>query len=299
MVNLCFKIHLILAAGAIIVAAKPTFARTLPLDVHVHFEYQSEDRSGIDIFLEQKEIQRAFVISPSYAIYKGRSADAPEWMHDLTLRRKLDAKTQQLVTKHKDRLRGLCGFSPLWKDGASVVNECLSKPLMVGIKIHSEDSNYALLKSDNLIRPLLRGLKKKNAILLWHLGLADQIDELFRMTQEFPAMTFIFAHSMYSPDAIHEWVQLEKKAGRRPNVYLETSTNWNNVPETLNEDYVTAWRAFGFDRVLFGSDAGFLQKSEFIAYRKAFIQSLLLNEKEKGLLFETSASKLLKLTGFE
>jgi predicted TIM-barrel fold metal-dependent hydrolase len=273
-------------------------AQAIPLDVHVHNEYLSDEVNGADLFLGQTLVSRALLISASYAIDKNKTSDGHDWVSDLSLRKTLDLKTQQLVAQHSERLRGLCGFNPNWKDGSDIVNTCLSRPLMVGIKIHSEDSHYTFHKNEDVVRPLLKSLQKKNLLVLWHIGQIENIEQFYRLSRDFPSVTFIFAHSMYSPDYIREWVDLEKQQGQRSNVYLEISTNWNNGPREMNKDYVEAWRAFGFHRVLFGTDSGFLQKEELGQFTQTFLRTSDITVKEKDLMLKTAAGKIMKLVGF-
>ena len=263
---------------------KPTKAY---LDSHLHVFFNGFDdtamtklTSQFQEFLNSGRIQKALVLSPAYL------ADHRSKSFKLHLRELYNEKTADLVAKYPNHLLGLCGLNHMWGDGPEVIEKCLQRKEMIGIKLHIVDDNDVERLTvpsiyDNVIRSVEENRSQVRVILI-HMpgtyaeasrwpqfhskGETDQafkrdvadLDKLVDIGKKFPEIQIVVAHSLNQWELVNELSQ-RIHSNKLKNFWLETSTYQLHRmnPETQYNDwkrYATSWRRFGMNRILFGSD---------------------------------------------
>jgi predicted TIM-barrel fold metal-dependent hydrolase len=127
-----------------------------------------------------------------------------------------------------------------------------------------------------------------------------EVRALYRLAQKHPGITFLFAHSMYSSAALRSWHQWELHDGKTlNNVWIEISTFYQNVIGQLYPDLTDAWREFGLNRILFGSDlaANYQNADEVTRLIEAVQNSDQLTLTEKRGILNDNGKRLLKNLG--
>ena len=270
----------------------------IKLDTHIHYkptELYPDSENGDEGFLKYGQIQHGFLISPSFHIVNtiNQAGFDYGWMTELSLRTILNKKTSEVVMQNPKRFRGLCGYNSSWRDEIGVVSECLKLPGMVGIKVHSEnDGTVATCEPDRFYK-LIASIQHLKPIVLWHTTPEQSASDLYYFVRSFPKVTFVFAHSFYSPDFVEEFAEIEKKSAKLQNIFVEVSTIYANKIRLLEPRYVQAWRKFGMRRVLFGSDLGFIQSAELANMVDVYENSTELTSSERDMIFRYNASSLL------
>lgn len=255
--------------------------KSLDCSKQVKPEDEEEDIAmiGYESFFEHNYAEKAFLISPSYSHsdYEHEYHDYVEkfgnskimsdyWNKSENLIKVLDERTSELVIKSKGRLIGLCGLNYEWDldKMKKRLHYCLNLPGMKGVKIHAHAHNdvdflKSLIAQQNLAS-IFEEIEKYNPAILWHLHPTlpencnsasdcdfNEITFIYNLAKKHNRIQFILAHSMYDERYIDFLRGLEIiDKTRLANLYLETSAT--------EYDLVSAWRRFGLDRVLFGSD---------------------------------------------
>lgn len=303
------------------------------LDSHVHVPFEDYELSRLtgklERFLAVSRAPKILLLSPAYIVGRGY---ADGRFDKMTLRYRYNELTAQLVQKSAGRALGLCGMGLTWTDADRVLLECLNHEGMVGIKIRDE-SLVTKANFKNLHRALMRNKAAVRLVLHhfygdypWAYGhpqasgydspklYAESLAEVkafVGLAKEFPGIQFIAAHSLNAPNLTQELTTLIK-AQNLTNVWLELSTavtlsSFQPDLETPAESRGTlrlfseAWRHFGLDHVLFGSDkvlgepgeGANSQLGEWSAIRK---NSFLAND-EKETILRTSGTALLRTIG--
>ncbi len=287
-----------------------------PLDTHVHYKpydyYHEHD--GAQLFLSQNKFKTALLISPSFHINPLIEKIDPQyfWMKDLTQREILDKQTIQIVQKNPDRFLGLCGYNINWPDAEIYLKRCLSQQGMVGIKIHTENTQSRLQDPAVLskFQNLFASIENSHPVVLWHiasglnfsrtnrLDFASEFKKeaavLTQLIRRFQKITFVMAHALYINEGLQAIKDIEQQDGRLNNLYLEISTRWQNIALDFDDLTVTDWRKFGFERIIFGSDLGFISIQEFNSFTETLEKSEKFTAIEKYQILEQGPENLLK-----
>ena len=299
-------------------SAETAFAFDIPLDVHVHFHpkgfyHYPQVYDGAEAFLSQNVVKKAFLVSPSFQVTKKQVQPvgwAEAWMGNLKMRTQLDEKTSEIVQKHPDRFYGLCGFNTSWTDGIDVVTNCLSRKGMVGVKIHTAYSGTSSTDPEfDRISVLFQNIGKYKPIVLWHpyddvtsdIALSEkmktELSKLYEIISTFPHVTFIIAHSFGDGSLINFFSELESKYKKLENVYLEMSVTLpfaeiSDSEAQLLRTISHAWRKFGMDRVLYGSDLGCIPDQEL--HLSQIKNHMGLSEDETTKLLRLNSERFLQ-----
>lgn len=238
------------------------------LDAHLHYNGPEESTReaspayfGYRRFIKENHFQKAFLISPSYHVSRKLTMTGSFYQNESEIE-SLDRATSIIAQQYPDRFVGLCGLNLDWSESEMIqrVTTCLTLPGMKGVKVHSLASRNEQTVKDHRVhknlKQLLSVLAEQQVFVLWHLRVdipvslscvAPELTEAFSFAHEFPSITFIFAHSFLCENVLTEFLILEKgKGSRLENVFAETSNTYFNS--------ANAWKEFGWDRVIFGSD---------------------------------------------
>ena len=115
----------------------------------------------------------------------------------------------------------------------------------------------------------------------------------------FPQIGFIFAHSLegegaYNSEGVALKILADKSRGL-DNVYTEISIPYIGGHDlSLDPKYVEAWKYFGIDRVLFGSDIGFGDETEHDNLIDAFSRFSGLTAEEKNKILRLNSETMIK-----
>jgi predicted TIM-barrel fold metal-dependent hydrolase len=272
------------------------------LDAHVHFDAYQTNTTGQMQFLTSNKFKRAFLISRSYTISKlNQNSGEDAWKSDESQVFRADKDVSDFISKYPDRFVGVCGVNLKWTNAYSYVDKCLSLPNMRGLKLRTDTDRTDAVQISNSeyftrIGSLLTKIKNRNTFVLWHFDAeGSEIDLAFELTKKYRNITFIFAHSMYSTEAIEHWRRLEG-AEKLQNVYLEISTFYANVAKTLNTGSAKAWKNFGIERILFGSDLSFNflnSQGEHGLFVNIILESEELSNQEKNMILNDNGELLL------
>ena len=253
-------------------------------------------------FLEKDHAQLAFLLSPSFELDGKPPEDGVEpnkfnfWQFDLKYAPLMDKRISEITQEYPGRFVGFCSIEYSWPRDflLETLETCLSLPGMKGIKIHTAEVSSINPQVVQTLREAFSLASGKRPVILWHLDTADQselreaskenrklikkynykvLKSALKFVNDFPQMTFIFAHVFHSLDAFKQLRQIERARTRKrlggkvtikrkfKNLYVETST----VERTLNKEEIVELRGelrrFGIDRVLFGSDNAYFDGS--------------------------------------
>lgn len=282
------------------VGAYPALAETetYSLDAHVHFEFRPgiSKVAGHDAFLRSGMFKHALLISPSYGVSKRKLIKEPEheWLMNEENIGEADRATSKFIEHHPDRFLGLCGLNLNWQNSLQHLLACLRMVGMKGIKIHSDDSE-ALVRDDQSFKKLsdiFEVIQSYKPMILWHIS-KPELRNTYLLARSYPNITFIFAHSLYSAEDIRDFHRWEIQDGRvLDNVFIEISTYYGNVAKTISDKLVSAWREFGTNRILFGSDMGYMGDNEHRLFVSVILKSVSL-----GQLTQDEAQMILNDNG--
>lgn len=276
-----------------------------PLDSHVHFNYPDSPQSGTANFLKMNRFQRAILISPTYGIWRSRQTDPEfQWVRNEKLIPLINKQVSDATVANAGRFIGACGLTLHWENPVQKLVPCLNLPNMKGIKIHSEDSNMSIDSVKNFRRmdQIFLTVESKRPFVLWHINPEREVAALYKLAKKHPKITFLIAHSMYSAQALQDWHAMEVKDGRRlNNVWIEISTYYQNAAGALFEDVTVGWRAFGMDRVLFGSDlaADFFSAEDAEAFLQIILTTDQLSDAEREMILDRNGRRFLSAIGVE
>ena len=293
-------------------------------------------RVEIERILKIQNLKKAVLITPTYlqsrhelSLVGNNVLNTPSHIRNSNLR------ISELISSHAGRVYGLCGESIHRDDAIQVASDCLKLPGMIGIKIrnfaldpHLNGDHFGAPDTiERRFESLLRLANEKGAIILSHFsggeglfGNVVESERLFNIVKKYPYAKLVIAHS-----GIQSFVGLNglayfgdqyarhsiKEVPR--NVYIEISktfsmagvgVKWDPVQKKYihtanwNEalDFIHAWRKFGIDHVLYGSDFG------CSSHRDDCIHNLdeldisdcpFLSIDEKNGIYQENAEKLL------
>jgi|GEM_PF-6540913 len=321
--------------------AEGSKAAKVSLESHLHIFFPNRDTGGsyqkvkdqVVDFLESGRVGQALAISSSYLV---GGSDVEEFAQTPQLREIFDSQVASLVEAHPMRLIGVCGFNQLWEDGKEVLGKCLAQPGMLGMKLRFSNEKLSDPKILENIRSAIASHEKKMKFVLIHMPAeypfvlsspksynekqrkeilkkdTIEIAALVELARKFPAIRFVVAHSMNSSELINELIRLVKKDKLR-NLWIETSFALNqfipdeNMPPGKRESwkaYAKAWREFGIDQVIFGSDqvigqnenikSGYDKGWRFDDQLKQLLANTFLTEEEKEKILKTNGAKFIE-----
>jgi predicted TIM-barrel fold metal-dependent hydrolase len=224
----------------------------------------------------------------------------------------VNVRVSNAIKAESGRFLGLCGI-PLRLDFAmNVARHCLSLPRMVGFKVRFYlIDEIGTSESWKNLEKLVALADEKKTIVLAHfrggrvdekgrqwIGDPTQTKLLIDLMATHPNASLVIAHSgIDSFVGLNGLTQIGENYRSHPNlprnIYLEIS---QSVMQTFGhggakswegfEPIIQAWRDFGMDRVLLGSDAPF--ESDPLIW-----DTELLTEKEKRLIAIENAKSIL------
>lgn len=258
------------------------------IDVHAHFgtyhradspslfnELVSADAAAVLLRATQANVQTS-IVSPLSGLLPRGLADA--------VAGNVEAEA---VTSATDGLLQWVIAHPLQVETFRQVDEMLSQPQCVGIKIHPEEHVYAIRQHGDLLFELAA---RHDAIVLAHSGdpnswPADFVD----FANAHPNVMLILAHLGNGGGAAGD-PALQVRAiqdSRHGNVFVDTSSARSMIPGLLE----WAVREIGADRILFGTDAPLYST----AMQRARIDFADISVEDKRKILCDNAARLLTM----
>lgn len=154
----------------------------------------------------------------------------------------------EVVKKYPGRFFGYIGINPHYPEITfEEICRCWAKD-MNAIKIHPETHDYS--PDGKEYRKIYKFLQEKKGLILSHVWGVDAVKTFGQLAGEYDKVTFILGHSGGKPKAMYEAI---KVANQHKNIYLDLtgSYHYEGIIELMVKEV-------GADRVLFGTDAPFL-----------------------------------------
>lgn len=235
------------------------------------------------------------------------------------------------VKQSDGKLFGLCGADLRANEYLQVVEECLTLPGMIGVKLHFAATDIFLSKAlagtDRYFERtanIAKILGRKGGIILIHFnrttpqpadstdtrtGNPEETTALLNLAFDYPKVKFVIAHSgLFQAIGLQGIKQIGdafKDLKHLRNIYLDTAAalgyaSWKQLGENRfdaeptmwkeNTDLTEAWKAFGLEYILYGSDepnTAFLNELASITHHPD------LTTKEKHNILYKNAERLL------
>jgi predicted TIM-barrel fold metal-dependent hydrolase len=290
----------------------------------------------IDKILKLKNLKKAIVITPTYlhSRHDPGNNDMTSFKtveHIL----KLNTFISQEIAAHSEKISGLCGISIHREDAVETAELCLKLPGMIGIKLRNfslnpkENGTYfgnplTILKR---FERLIKLSHDTRTVVLSHFsGNQAELEGLFQVNQllhimnKYPKAKLIIAHSgidsfigLEGLSHIGNFYKENSQLANTRNIYLDISKTfsmaaigikWDTIEKKYQhtatwdqaKDYVTAWKTFGMDYIVFGSDYGCESDSEGtveVLDELDIVDCPYLSDREKDQIFITNAERLL------
>lgn len=154
----------------------------------------------------------------------------------------------QVVKRYPGRFFGYIGVDPHYpKINFKEIHRHWEKN-MNAIKTHPETHDYA--PDGREYRRVYEFLQEKKGLVLSHVWGVDAVKTFGKLAGEYDDVIFILGHSGGKPKAIYEAIEV---ANKYKNIYLDLtgSYHYEGIVELMTNEV-------GADRVLFGTDAPFL-----------------------------------------
>lgn len=275
---------------------------SIPFDGHIHFHpgVETAQEKALNAYIERYKVQSGFVIASAYMAASPNmwsrtkseldDNDFPTgekrniWKPEF--RRKTFEETSKYI-KNKDNFYGLCGVNLEWEDLVELTNYCLSLPKMIGLKVHPSGNTeeFDLERANRLDKLLQVHFSNARLTILWHPGTDselynsnDVINRVFGVIQSNPTHMFVIAHTFESQN-VTKALKAKLVTGELDipqNVYFDTAAHIPHGKEEMSE-----WRTVGFNRIMFGSDVGFLDLDEVTEDVEDIFESPHLSDIEK------------------
>lgn len=187
----------------------------------------------------------------------------------------------EIIKNHPDRYIGFGVISPRWSPNvADEVDRCMELG-MKGFKMHPTlNSWYA---DSPLVYPVMDRIAKYNVPVLFHSWNDDfsHPSRIGRLAKLYPTVPIIMGHMGYE-----DWYEAAYLAKELPNVYLDTTGQYNEV-RTFRE----AVRICGAEKIVFGTDGPAMgMKAELVK-----IQDADISDDDKKLILGENAKRLLNI----
>jgi predicted TIM-barrel fold metal-dependent hydrolase len=300
-------------------------------DVHYHLPLEeqtvaaplSEDGISIRNEIYRSEIKRATVGNQKTVLFLTPTFSVSEFVSaDVIIRENLRISN---LLQNFDRAYGICGINHLHTNAELIANECIKLPKMIGFKLRGVNPSEPHLKS---FKALVKIADRHHALILTHFTYGEQYHSAYRershegiraetrklieIMEDNSDARLIVAHSGVPSFIGFEGMDEITEFNFARNIYIETSgfmhedrrTNYqyrNDIHATsqIIADYVRAWKRFGIERILFGSDTFFPHDPivNFIMPQcEQLIKFTQLSEKEKQLILFENSKNLLDFT---
>lgn len=172
------------------------------------------------------------------------------------------------ITRFPDRFLGWVAVNPMIPNFMEEIEFYLKNLSFVGVKAHPFMHSYSIKALD----PVAAFCESKGVPMIIHLS--SELDSYKYLPEKFPKLKLIYAHA-----GLPFWKKLWKYVKERPNVYVDTSSDYLN-PSIVKQ----AVEALGYRKVLFGCDGPYGMKT-FNEYdysdKKRWVESLLIPDNEK------------------
>lgn len=180
---------------------------------------------------------------------------------------------------------GFCGIDPSYSWWQEELNHC-SRLGFKGLKLHTVGAGFDIKTKSNAktlskISAYAGGLGMK-VLIHSRFKTKEEAKALVQIVKENPSVTFIFAHMLGNHMGL-------LKNGKVSNAYLEISgaIHWPKTSEEKRK-IVETWRAFGIERILFGSDWPVFHPQEALFA----LQQYPLSKKEVKLILSVNSKEL-------
>jgi hypothetical protein len=190
-----------------------------------------------------------------------------EWVH-------------KVVKQYPDRFFGYIGINPNYPELIeSEIEKHWERGRMSAIKIHPETHDYP---PDGMeYHRVYEILQERRGLLLSHVWGIDNVKVFGKLAKQYDSVTFILGHSGGVPKAIYEAIKVASECN---NVYLDLTGSFHY--EGIVELMV---REVGADRVLFGTDAPFLDSRPAVG-RVGYAE---ISEEDKAKILGLNMKKIL------
>jgi predicted TIM-barrel fold metal-dependent hydrolase len=244
-------------------------------DLHVHWDHPEKSLPGIHspyeslAYIDATGVTSAMLITNTYQAHKTPAMTTDEVIA-------INRRYSEILVQHPRGAgyRILCGVSFQRDDAVETASRCLALPKVVGFKLRG----FTVRRPEDLakLEALVAVANDRGAIVLAHLGSFDEpapaedalaeTKKIVTLMDRAPKAKLLIAHAGFGSflgraeyAAIGEHYRADPAAVR--NIYLETSDSFadyeDGQPRPDAEAWLTSWRAFGIDRVVFGSDYSF------------------------------------------
>ncbi len=218
-----------------------------------------------------------------------------------------EAAWVEKLARHEPRIAGIVAFAPMDEEKAlaSARGDFAQRPLVKGIR-HLVQSEKEV---EFCLRPaFVAGVSRlAGSRLVFDVGARDeQLPAVARLVEQCPQVSFVLNH-LGGPDikqgAFKPWDQNLRRLAALPNIWCKVSgaatrADWKSwQPEQLKPYVAHALEAFGFDRVMFGSDWPVCTLAcsfhRWVEVLDGFTKGCTRDERER--LFSRNARKVYRL----
>jgi hypothetical protein len=196
----------------------------------------------------------------------------------------------EAMKRYSGRILGYAVVNPRF--GAEAVEEVrkrLSMDGMVGVKLYGP--THLCPSSDESLFPIVEEATRLKAPLLIHPYHATDpsggVDEIVKLATAFPEAQIIMPHMGATLTEGGDWITALHKIRRHENVLADTCTS--TVDAGMIEKAV---EVLGPERVLFGTDAGYLDPPAQLAK----VMSAELSENERHMILGGNAARIFRLS---
>lgn len=200
-----------------------------------------------------------------------------------------NADVVQAMIRHPERILGYVVVNPRF--GADAVEEVKKRLIMdgmVGVKLYGPA--HLCPSSDESLYPIVEETMRLKVPLLIHpyhpTDPSGGVEEIVKLATAFPEAQIIMPHMGATLTEGGDWITAIQTLRRHENVLVDTCTS--TVDAGMVEKAV---EVLGPERVLFGTDAGFLDPPAQLAK----VQSAELTEKDKRMVLGENAARIFRL----
>ena len=189
----------------------------------------------------------------------------------------------QLQAKFPEKVIGFGFLNPIDKKIDTLYDSMhKTKNKLKGFKLHAEFSKFNPTIHRNQFEKCFNFLQEEKLIALFHTGSHFNINELYPILKQFPAVKVILGHSGLAPQ-IEQAIEC---AHCFSNVYLELSGQPYSylIKKAIKDPNI------GIERILYGSDLPSLHPT----VEQMKVLSLPISESEKQMIFAENIERLIK-----
>lgn len=242
--------------------SKALFAE-VSYDFHYHYtnssflfsEPTAKTRNFILSFQDKAMVDKTMLISDSYRYPYLSIGDE---------RYRLQNELESFLQLNHDRMLGICSLNLSWPDALEFAKTCTQSEFIKGVKLHFDHEKQSLQNPQfkKQFINLLTVLKDQPLFYLIHFDFHHEPNlearALFEIASQFQKQNFIIAHGAEENFSVLAKIgeSFKKNPNLRQNIYTELSTVFTidaffaKYPSLV----IKAWREFGINNILFGSD---------------------------------------------